>query len=121
MSNRFQLIRRKDMKAGPTSLNQVDREICNYLGVEYHPTRYAFGWFEAIGLQLACGKTFDEIDRILCDSGSEISEELREINQWLAYHFAPDNRVEVGRSASHSTESSPALAIFPESQPVPYP
>ena len=111
MPNRFQLIRKTDVQAGPVSPNQIDREICGYLGVECHPPQYAYGWFTAIGIQLACGETFDDIDRMLCESGWATAEVLREINQWLAYHFTPRSWAEVGTSVSHSAGDNPTRAL----------
>jgi hypothetical protein len=92
MRNCLQLIRKTDMQGAPVSLNQIDREICDYMGVECHPGRYAYGWFDVIGFQLAAGKSFDDIDHFLCDSECILAEQLREINQWLAYYFSANRR-----------------------------
>jgi hypothetical protein len=111
MPNCFQLIRKTDPQAGPVSLNLIDREVCDYMGVECRPARYAYGWFDTIGFQIASGKSFDDIDQILCEPGCVVVDQLREINQWLAYHFTAHRWVE--RSASYSTDDRPALALFP--------
>jgi hypothetical protein len=92
MRNCLQLIRKTDMQGAPVSLNHIDREICDYMGVECHPGRSAYGWFDVIGFQLAAGKSFDDIDHFLCDSECILVEQLREINQWLAYYFSENPR-----------------------------
>ncbi len=43
------------------SFNDIDTEICNFMGVLIHPENYAFGWYDAICGRLAYGRTFEEI------------------------------------------------------------
>jgi hypothetical protein len=55
MPNCFQLLRKTDGEA--EALAVVDEVICKALGVEVHPTKYALGWFDVIGLGFAIGQT----------------------------------------------------------------
>lgn len=43
----------------PSPMTYVDEALCKHLGVEVHPVRYVEGWFNTIGLSLACGKDWD--------------------------------------------------------------
>lgn len=41
------------------TLNNIDIEICQVMGVEVHPVQYGgnvFNWFDTIGFQIASGK-----------------------------------------------------------------
>src|SRR5882672_5201229 len=55
----FQLIRRGDAK--PSSLHDVDNDICQNLGFAYDHKKWAGGWYNFIGLALAMGHDFPYI------------------------------------------------------------
>ena len=57
MPNCFQLTLKGQDKAA--LLSDVDEALCKHLGVEVHPTRYVYGWYNSIGCALACGKDWD--------------------------------------------------------------
>ena len=46
-------------------LVRIDREICQLLGVEEHPTRWCDirdgDWFNTLGFGMACGKTYEQL------------------------------------------------------------
>ncbi len=55
----FQLFRQGSN--APQSFSVVDNAICAYLDVEADADKYVNGWYDYIGFELACGKTFVEI------------------------------------------------------------
>ena len=58
----------------PTTLNTIDKELCELLGVEVHPQYYVAGWYNCIGFLIA---TKDE-----CVLGSQ---ELRNaVEEWFS-------------------------------------
>lgn len=61
MPNCFSLTRKSDPDAGPVAFVTIDEELCKYLGVECHPTNWYMGWYDHIGLALACGRSFAQI------------------------------------------------------------
>ena len=65
MPDCFQLISKVTQE--PTSLHQIDEEVCKVLNVEPHNRRYggsgenAWDWFNTIGYDLSQRRTFPEI------------------------------------------------------------
>ena len=59
MPNCFQLIRKTTGQAEKFSV--IDNEICAHLGVQPHPVYYHNGWYDSIGLSIACGKTIPQL------------------------------------------------------------
>lgn len=51
----------KKGESSPTSLNRIDEEICDLLGIEVHPRRWAYAWYDYIGWELAFGHSFETI------------------------------------------------------------
>jgi hypothetical protein len=43
------------------NFNDIDAEICNFMGVLINPENWAFGWYDSICGRLAYGRTFEEI------------------------------------------------------------
>lgn len=89
-------------ETSPTSLNKIDEELCSILGVPVDPVRYVGGWFDYIGLRLACGSSFADIHSELCDKIDATEEKpvairafyvtLRLINTHLARNFKVNAR-----------------------------
>ena len=105
MPNCFCLYRKADidskleLKAVP--LNIVDAELCAYMHIEVHPTDYAFGWFDVIGLRLALGQSFIEqianAEEHATEPNSDDTEyyiEQLKILRWLDANFTFDSWVE---------------------------
>jgi len=80
-----------------TPFAQIDEELCAHLGVEVHPTKYAFGWYNCIGLALAMGKTFEQ-QRVLFKEDPE----LLRIIDFLDQHYTPDAWSTVGGGSGPS-------------------
>ena len=59
MPNCFTLTLKGQDKAA--LLTDVDEAICKHLGVEVHPTKYVYSWFDSIGFALAHGKDWEWI------------------------------------------------------------
>lgn len=101
MPNCFSLFKKGETVA--TSLSVIDDEICDYLAIEPDPTFYAFGWFDSIGMLIACCEG--------CDLGSEKlrdkviawtddpdrREHLLCILNYLEEHYTSESWAEVGR------------------------
>lgn len=49
----------------PSKLSDIDREIAAFCGMECHPEKWTFDWYDDIGFSLAMGRTFDEIQTAL--------------------------------------------------------
>jgi len=52
----FQLTPKNDPKAKPVEFNIIDCWMCDWLGVKEDPDNWYKGWYDTIGLSLACGK-----------------------------------------------------------------
>ena len=95
MANSFSLTRKTEMDKGPVSLRQVDEEICGHFNVP-HTNDYYHSWFDAIGFELAAGRSFADIIR-RCHEDMEASpqryryyERELEIAEYLDKHFFSD-------------------------------
>lgn len=102
MPNCFQLTRLSEMEKGAVSLNQIDRELCELLGVEVHPVRYVGGWFDCIGFLLACGKTWAQIWDDLGERADESGfydhyADMAKMCHYLQNNFTANAWVEIGR------------------------
>ena len=80
----FQLTKRGEKE--PSTLHDVDRVICEKLGIECSEKKWAFGWYSIIGLLFAMGKTFDEVREVLGSSELllvlDVLEENYTVNSW---------------------------------------
>lgn len=56
----FRLIPKGDPENKPSTLEDVDKQLCRVTGKPLSETRYCLEWY-TIGLSLACGKTFAEM------------------------------------------------------------
>ena len=68
MPNCFQLVRKSNPGAGPVKFVQIDEEICEAVGEPVDDKRWCRGWYDVIGLRLATGESFSEIEQELKDS-----------------------------------------------------
>ena len=84
MPNCFTLTRKSAPEAGPVSLNQIDEELCEFLGEKVHPTKYVRHWFDLQGLSLALGHSCEKIRELFPD------QENLEVTNWLEANFTPD-------------------------------
>ncbi len=67
MPNSFQFIRKTTGKAEKFVV--IDEELCAFLGVQLHPTKYFRGWYDAFG-ELACmGKSFVDMKVLYAEAG----------------------------------------------------
>lgn len=78
MPSCFQLLR--DGVAVP--LVQIDEEMCRHFEAPCHPTRYYESWYDAIGYELAMGRSFEQIRVTLAEY-----PQLVEIANWLDHQF----------------------------------
>jgi hypothetical protein len=63
----------------------VDEAICKHLGVEVDPIKYVEGWFNGIGLALACGKDWDWIREEYKDYPTDLA-----IIDYLEANYTPN-------------------------------
>jgi len=87
MPSCFQLVRKGEAK--PIVLQHLDEELCHHLNVPVNEMEWCFNWYNIIGLMLACGETFNEIEKILVENKARA--ELFEINTYLQLHFDVDS------------------------------
>ncbi len=90
MPHCFQLINRETGKAD--SFVEIDETICKYMDWPIDGDKFAFGWYDVIGLGLALGKSFDEIRRYYTDE-----PELLKIIDWLDQRYTSDAWYQHGR------------------------
>lgn len=65
MPNCFNLTKLGDDK--PSTLQDVDRDICQALDIPFSDTEWAGNWYHSIGFALACGQSWDQIEATLAD------------------------------------------------------
>lgn len=87
MPSCFSLTRKSDLAAGPVPLLTIDEEICEMMGVMVHPKKWCNDWYGAIGLDLACGDTFEEIKITITNWDYGPKELLLKIVEWLDTNF----------------------------------
>jgi hypothetical protein len=80
MPNCFSLTSKRTGQVVP--LEEVDKELCAMLGVEVHPKRWVEYWYDIIGFQLACGKTWEELH-----ANAEDDEAEKKIVTYLEENF----------------------------------
>lgn len=85
MPNCFQLALKGEKE--PQRLNAIDEAICAHFGVEVDEVKWYKNWYNTIGLLLACGKSFAEIDEIFAKNDDEHSRALRDINDFLGTFY----------------------------------
>jgi hypothetical protein len=106
MPNCFQLIGKETGK--PTAFVAIDEALCGHFGYEIHPTKYLFGWYDAIGFRVACGKSLDDIRKEFAGYVSEAlgKNELGDVEyydrlvrvvDYLKERYTTDAWAEVGR------------------------
>jgi len=83
MPNCFQLINRETGKAD--AFQDIDAAICKDMDWPVDEVRYAFGWYDVIGLGLALGQTFEKMRGYYADD-----PELLAIINWLDARYTAD-------------------------------
>lgn len=74
----------------PEELTSIDAKMCARHGASPHPRYWFNDWFSYIGLKLAVGKSFDEIED-LCREEIGMEEQYNEEDDYIAQKFAPDS------------------------------
>ena len=94
MPNCFSLTRKGETETA--SLSDVDVEICNMLGVEVDKKYWVGGWYGTIGLLLAMGRSFEDINTIFNKESDEHPDEtdiystLKRILAFLSENYVSD-------------------------------
>lgn len=83
MPNCFQLCR----NGAPVPLNAIDEELCNLLGEPVHPQMCVAGWYNIIGVRLACGLSWEEIEKKILDCEYYGEADLLRIIGYLRENF----------------------------------
>lgn len=68
----------------PASFQAIDEAICAAFGWPVHPKNWAEEWYNVIGIQLAYGRTFDQI---VADTQHE---PIKQIARWLEQNYTVD-------------------------------
>lgn len=101
MPNCFQLT--KKGYPSPAILKVVDAELCQNLDLPFLGHRWTCGWYNDLGLALACGKTLPEMIDIYQVKvvkrvrSSEHDVAMYRIACYLNEHYTTDAWVEIGR------------------------
>ena len=90
MPNCFTLTRKG--ASAPSKFSDIDDEICAHLGVPSHPTWYYAGWYNTIGLAIACGKDWNWLRAEV-----EPTSDLIKVVDYLEAHYVSDAWAEIGR------------------------
>jgi hypothetical protein len=85
MPSCFSLTRRGDSE--PSSLQYVDRVLCQALDLSYSEDRWAGNWYNNIGLLLAVGKSLDEIIDGYTGHESEHANLMGRMAAYLNEHY----------------------------------
>jgi hypothetical protein len=72
----------------PVKFCDIDDEICAHLGVTPHPTLYYEGWYDVIGMCIACGKALGS--RELYEHLQRYSPRLLPVLAYLVEHYTSD-------------------------------
>jgi hypothetical protein len=70
-----------------SNFTEIDEAICAHFGWPVDPVKYAYWWYDIIGLRLACGQGWDEIIAAVSD---EEFPELGNIARWLKENYTSD-------------------------------
>jgi hypothetical protein len=90
MPNCFSL-QRKSAPDINVPFNQIDDEICAHMGITPDPDKYYLGWYNIIGLALACGQSFPQIINSLREYDDKL---LLDVAEYLNDHFTSNAWVE---------------------------
>ena len=66
----------------PDTLSDIDDKMREYFVVPPNATEWYQGWYDSVGLMLACGQTFDQIRKICPLMGA--------IVDWLDMHYVAE-------------------------------
>ena len=75
----------------PVKLQDIDKELCDMLGVPCDDNEWVLGWYDSIGLGLACGCDWDKIRKILIIDDSEHHKSLAKVIDYLRNNFTTDS------------------------------
>jgi hypothetical protein len=95
MPNCFTLTRKGENV--PTAFVAIDAELCQHFKVPVHETQWYNGWYDYIGLGLACGKPLAEL-ALKCEKHVEEGGEhkdfwqrMLQIARWLDDNYTSDS------------------------------
>ena len=106
MPNCFSLTRRTEIEKGAVPLQQVDEELCAFLGVRCDEKEWYHGWYGYIGFLIAMGKTWDRLKADIAEkvakSGADTEQKeywlkMEQIRDWLEREFTSDAWAEIER------------------------
>lgn len=71
----------------PSNLQDVDRDICEHLGVKVDPMNWYSNWYNTIGLSLAIGHSFEKIKEFFPERAQVIDflEQNYDVNSWKEF------------------------------------
>jgi hypothetical protein len=93
MPNCFQLISKETREA--EAFQRIDEAICKHFGWECDTVKYAYGWYDAIGFRVACGKSLQQVRD---EFSGYVTESLQENVDYLSARFTTDAWAEIGRN-----------------------
>ena len=73
----------------------IDEDLCNMMGVIPHPTEWLADWENTIGLLLALGKRWDEIQQHLTETG-RMNDKIEKIITYLRKNYKVTSWYQVG-------------------------
>ena len=96
---------RKESPERHLPLSTVDEELCKHLDVPIDAINYHYDWYDSIGLRLAVGKTFPEIEQEYLKYQEEAKEtkaleyynHMLKIINFLSNNFVSNNWREFGK------------------------
>ena len=97
MPNCFTLTRKGASE--PSTFVAIDEEICAYCNIPVDPDLFAHNWYDTIGLNLACGRSLDELlESATARYDPEDPEDLTmlRILRYLNSHYTSDSWYERG-------------------------
>lgn len=87
MPSCFSLTKKGEDK--PTPLSKIDEELCVHFNHAVHPVTYLWGWYDAIGFNLAIGKSFPEVREhfqkmLLTDEIKNDEQSILLVERWIS-------------------------------------
>lgn len=71
----------------PDKLQDIDEAICRHLGIPIHDKYWAVGWYNYVGLMLACGRSFDGIREAAIKDGNN---DMVKVVDFLSANYTPN-------------------------------
>lgn len=74
----------------PSTFVDIDDKLCEHFGVTPDKEKYMNGWYDSIGLRLAIGRSFFEIQEEFDEIDEPWAKRHYEIAVWLDNHYTAD-------------------------------